>query len=205
MGYDFEKTHELILASAKEHFMDKGFSGASIRQICKEAGVTNGAFYSHFASKEDLFAKIVDPVLNGFNDLYSEEGTGYEKISSVKEFERMLVSTFRSEERMISYLYEHADIFRLILTAGQGTEYEDLPGKIAAMESEWTFSFLKDNSKYIKRTENISEGIVNRISRFVVDSVFESFLEGKTKEETVRQSNIASEFCINGLKKILGF
>ena len=41
--------------------MDKGFSGASIRQICKDAGVTNGAFYAHLASKEDLFDKIVRP------------------------------------------------------------------------------------------------------------------------------------------------
>ena len=46
MGYDFEKTHKLILESAKNHFAQNGFEGASIRQICKDAGVTNGAFYS---------------------------------------------------------------------------------------------------------------------------------------------------------------
>lgn len=70
MGYDFEKTHELILKSAMSGFIRNGFSGTSIRQICKDAGVTNGAFYSHFESKEDLFGKLVDPALSGLMNKY---------------------------------------------------------------------------------------------------------------------------------------
>ena len=33
-------------------FLDKGFQGASLRQIVKNAGVTTGAFYGYFSSKE---------------------------------------------------------------------------------------------------------------------------------------------------------
>ena len=42
-------------------FLDKGFLGASLRQIVKNAGVTTGAFYGYFSSKEALFASIVEP------------------------------------------------------------------------------------------------------------------------------------------------
>ena len=42
-------------------FLDKGFQGASLRQIVKNAGVTTGAFYGYFSSKEALFASIVEP------------------------------------------------------------------------------------------------------------------------------------------------
>ena len=204
MGYDFDKTHELILKSAMESFMQNGFSGASIRQICKDAGVTNGAFYSHFTSKEDLFAKLVDPALSGLMKEYEEDSGRYKKIRTAKEFETVLKQSFESDRVMIHYIYENAEAFRLILTAGAGTEYEDLPDKIAARESEWTVSFLEGCRSFIKKPENISDGLIKRISGFVVDTVFASFMEGNTEEETLRQVRLASEFCITGLKEVLG-
>ena len=50
-----------ILLAAMEEFSDKGFLGASLRQIVKKAGVTTGAFYGYFSSKEALFAALVEP------------------------------------------------------------------------------------------------------------------------------------------------
>ena len=50
-----------ILLASMEEFSDKGFLGASLRQIVKKAGVTTGAFYGYFSSKEALFAALVEP------------------------------------------------------------------------------------------------------------------------------------------------
>ena len=54
-------TLEKIQEAAMSEFLDKGFLGASLRQIVKNAGVTTGAFYGYFSSKEALFASIVEP------------------------------------------------------------------------------------------------------------------------------------------------
>ena len=54
-------TLERIQQAAMEEFTEKGFQGASLRQIVKQAGVTTGAFYGYFSSKEALFASIVEP------------------------------------------------------------------------------------------------------------------------------------------------
>ena len=54
-------TLEKIQQAAMEEFSEKGFQGASLRQIVKQAGVTTGAFYGYFSSKEALFASIVEP------------------------------------------------------------------------------------------------------------------------------------------------
>ena len=61
MSRDFQQTHENLLACAKEHFLENGFERASIREICKAAHVTNGAFYNHFEDKEALFGALVEP------------------------------------------------------------------------------------------------------------------------------------------------
>ena len=54
-------TLEQIQQAAVQEFLDKGFLGSSLRQIVKNAGVTTGAFYGYFSSKEALFASIVEP------------------------------------------------------------------------------------------------------------------------------------------------
>ena len=48
-----------MLAAAKRLFVDRGFGGTSLRDIAAEAGYTQGAFYSNFASKEELFVELM--------------------------------------------------------------------------------------------------------------------------------------------------
>lgn len=48
-----------IQKAAKKEFLEKGFKSASLRNIVKEAGVTTGAFYGYYRSKEALFDAIV--------------------------------------------------------------------------------------------------------------------------------------------------
>lgn len=58
------KTEQAILQAALELMRQRDFEQVSIRDICREAGITTGAFYHHFSSKEDLlrrgFAQLDD-------------------------------------------------------------------------------------------------------------------------------------------------
>lgn len=48
-----------IHAAAKEEILNKGFLSASLRSIVKAAGVTTGAIYGYYNSKEELFGALV--------------------------------------------------------------------------------------------------------------------------------------------------
>lgn len=50
-----DKTKDLILDSARRHFCDKGYEGASVRDICCEAGANVSAIKYHFGGKEGLY------------------------------------------------------------------------------------------------------------------------------------------------------
>jgi TetR/AcrR family transcriptional regulator, transcriptional repressor for nem operon len=52
-----EKHRKRILDRAGELFREKGFDGVSVADIMKAAGLTHGAFYGHFSSKDQLIAE----------------------------------------------------------------------------------------------------------------------------------------------------
>ena len=53
-------TRAALLRSASRSICEHGMHGASIDRIAEEAGYTKGAFYAHFASKEELFLVMLD-------------------------------------------------------------------------------------------------------------------------------------------------
>jgi AcrR family transcriptional regulator len=55
-----ERTRNAILDAAAEAFEAHGFAGASLSDILTRAGVTKGALYFHFASKDELAKALVD-------------------------------------------------------------------------------------------------------------------------------------------------
>lgn len=54
-----EQTHKRIVAAAERSFKKNGYSGVGIDGLAKEAGVTSGAFYGHFKSKQDAFSEAI--------------------------------------------------------------------------------------------------------------------------------------------------
>ena len=51
------RNRERILDTAAQLFRQRGFEGIGIADLMKEAGLTHGGFYGHFASKDDLIAQ----------------------------------------------------------------------------------------------------------------------------------------------------
>jgi TetR/AcrR family transcriptional regulator, transcriptional repressor for nem operon len=52
-------TRQRILQAAGRRFKEDGIDGAGVAAVMSDAGLTNGAFYAHFASKEDLVANVL--------------------------------------------------------------------------------------------------------------------------------------------------
>lgn len=53
-------TRQRLLTAASAVIAERGVHGASVEAICEEAGFTRGAFYSNFASKEDLLNALIE-------------------------------------------------------------------------------------------------------------------------------------------------
>lgn len=54
------ETKAKIFAAAKHILQKKGYEQLSIKNICEEAGVSNGSFYHHFKTKDDLLSYYIE-------------------------------------------------------------------------------------------------------------------------------------------------
>ncbi|MDO5377890.1 MAG: helix-turn-helix domain-containing protein [Clostridia bacterium] len=63
-----ESSKKRLLSVADRLFVTYGFQSVSINDICREAGLTKGAFYYHFSSKDDLYRQLFIPQLDAYLD-----------------------------------------------------------------------------------------------------------------------------------------
>ena len=54
------ETKEKIFKAAKRILQKGGYEELSIKNICEEAGVSNGSFYHHFKTKDDLLSYYIE-------------------------------------------------------------------------------------------------------------------------------------------------
>jgi AcrR family transcriptional regulator len=59
-----EATRQKIVSSATRLFSLNGYDGTGVAEICEAAGVSKGAFYHHFPSKQDVFQTILNEWLD---------------------------------------------------------------------------------------------------------------------------------------------
>ena len=57
-----EETVRKILDTAERLFVEKGYDRASLQDIIRATGLSKGAIYHHFASKEDIFYAVCDRI-----------------------------------------------------------------------------------------------------------------------------------------------
>jgi AcrR family transcriptional regulator len=62
-----EETRSHILQSALTLFSKNGYDATSVAEICQAAGVSKGAFYHHFASKQAVFQSLLEGWLTSLN------------------------------------------------------------------------------------------------------------------------------------------
>ena len=84
-----EKTKRQILEAGLKVFATKGYHGASIADIAKEAGVSKGLAYNYFGSKKDLAEAVllrIGAVLSDFDKMFEEIKDPYEMLAMTIKF-----------------------------------------------------------------------------------------------------------------------
>lgn len=123
---DNKATREKLLACARKEFLEKGYMKASLRSICKNAGVTTGALYFFFQNKQDLLSAIVEGTLKDLMDMIQSHFSMEIDTDAEMAVRGDASEDIRSAKEIVHYLYQHYDIMRILLTKSQGSAYETI-------------------------------------------------------------------------------
>lgn len=118
-----QTTLNLILSAAMQEFLEKGFKSASLRNIVKTAGVTTGAFYGYYNSKEDLLEALIGEQYDFLLDCFCRAQKEFAEIPPEEQPDNLTDISGECMYEMLLYAYEHLNEFKLILCRSEGTRF----------------------------------------------------------------------------------
>ncbi len=115
------KSKIALLRAAEDVFAERGVAGAKVEDIAKSAGLSKGAFYLHFESKEAALKQIVEAWLARCSTLFGAPG---EYVDTPSDAEALVDFCIERDVRIYEFLWQTRLTMRIIRSC-QG-EYEYL-------------------------------------------------------------------------------
>ena len=194
-------TLDAILSAAKKEFSEKGFQSASLRKIVKDAGVTTGAFYGYYKSKEELF----DALVGEFYDMFKKVQGDFQKLSPKEQREKMENEAGSGMREMLDYCYAGKEKFKLILCSSEGTKYENLIHEMGEIEVDATHKFAYTMQKLGYPEYEIDPTLEHMLVSGLFSAFFEVIIHDIPYKDAVKYTEELRAFYSAGWKKIMGF
>ena len=197
-------TLEKIQEAALGEFLDKGFLGASLRQIVKNAGVTTGAFYGYFSSKEALFNAIVEPHAAALMGRYMEAQTTFAELPEEEQPSHMGLESSEYIHWMVDYICRHREPVKLLLCRSEGTGYEHFVHNMVEMEVEYTIKYMEVLRRLGRNIPELDEQMCHIIASGMFNGVFEIVLHDMPRDKALRYVDQLRDFYTAGWLKLMG-
>lgn len=197
-------TQQSILDAGLREFLAKGFLGASLRSIVKAAGVTTGAFYGYYASKEALFEALVSEPYGALMEQFHQAQAAFAGLPPEEQPCHLSDIPGDCMDRMVGYIYEHFEAFKLLVCCAEGTPYEQMIHKLSEIEAEYTHRFFF----VLRRLGTPVREIDPQLEHLLISGLFSSFFEivahDMSQRQAMRYVRELREFYTAGWQKIMG-
>lgn len=203
MPRDKTENHEKIVAAAFKEFLDYGFQEASMRRIASACGMSASGLYKHFSSKEDMFAALVDPAIDGLMSLHHEIESDYFEELGTKDSGSLWVDLGETVSTM-AYIYEHFDEFKLIVCKSQGTKYEGFTHNIAEFEENSTIRYMKAIREKGIASNEVDKKELHLLVTANVEAVFQAVIHDFSRKEAMHYAETLEKFYLPAWKALFG-
>lgn len=163
------RTAKKIQKAAMEEFHKQGFEGASLRQIVKKAGVTTGAFYGYYKSKEELFDSFVEESARELQDLISS--SFYQFFKNITADAGVSYYDASMMPQLVDFILERKLECDLLFRKSKGTRYESFVSDIIKNHQERLEKHINKLHRRGIKTNPVSL-VLNRL---IVKKMYETF------------------------------
>lgn len=192
------------MACAKKHFLEFGFERASIREICKDANVTNCAFYNHFNDKEALFGALVESVVQTIQNIYSESVNKHFELAKTDDLKSLWKLSENTIIQLIEYIYENFDVFRLLLMCSSGTKYANFLDDLVRSDVRETIKLIAELKVRCIPVNDLDEDEWHMLVHSYYASIAEIVMHNYPKQAALKYAHTLSVFFSSGWQTVLG-
>ena len=186
-----------------EEFLEKGFLEASLRQIVKHAGVTTGAFYGYFSSKQALFASIVEPHAAKMMSRYVDAHIAFSELPAEKHPEHMSVESDSYIHWLVDYICENRKPVKLLICRAEGTGYENFIHDMVEIEVDSTFKYFETLRGLGKDIPELTPSLCHLIASGMLGGIFEIVIHDIPREQAMRDVEQLQAFYTAGWLKLM--
>lgn len=151
-------TRTRLLEAAARVYAARGFAGATLDDVAEEAGLTKGAVYGHFGSKDNLLVALMDEYV---------AAKVSEQVGLFDRDETTWKRPFVGSDRFIGELDESADAFRLLIefwlaaTRDEALRERFAPGVDALRQMFAGFVAKSADDAGIEKTPGVGHNMAN--------------------------------------------
>lgn len=182
-----------LLESARKHFREKGFLGAQLSDICKDAGVTTGAIYNRYKGKEGLFEAVVKDTVDSMNSILEEAKTVDPNKLSDKELIGVWDNTEENTRLWNKRLMDMKDGLELVLKCSEGTKYSHFHEQWLEKMSDIDYDYLKALQKRKLADEKISRKELRVIVTALWQLYTEPIIHGMSDKEIEHHCKVVGD------------
>lgn len=130
------KAKIMLLRAAEEVFAEKGLAGAKVEEIARRGGVSKGAFYLHFESKEAALKQLVESFLARCQSFFAPP-SAYPGLP--EDPSDLLDFTLERDVQIFEFLWQNRAFLRILPTCQGDYDYlvNAFRAEMAAVTREW--------------------------------------------------------------------
>lgn len=195
---DNKETRKHLLECAKKEFLEKGYMKASLRNICKEAGVTTGALYFFFKDKEDLFGALVEgPLRQLYMAMEEHYATELHIGDQAAQLNPECYGDLEASRQIVQHMYAYRDAFLLLLTKAQGSRFENCTEEIVDI-SEQQYRRLCDTVTNAAGKPRVDDYMTHWMAHIMVDTFSHLFLHEPEESVALKHVDDLTRYLIRG-------
>ena len=201
----YELTHKNNVDSGIKHFLKYGYERSNLRKICKDAGVTTGAFYRHFEDKEDLFISLVQPLAEDILSFYAKfEKKSFESLDK-NHTEKLAEINVNGSIESALYMFQRKEIFELLFYKAYGTKYDNFVEKLVELEDQNRKKAIQVFSDKTGKEIDIPDEAIHLLDHSYINALCEIVVHSKSENEVRTNADIVAKFFNEGWRKLRGF
>ena len=202
MSTKAEDTQKNILNTARKHFLKDGLTGASLRNIVKDAGLTTGAFYKYYPTKEALFDALTDPYMEHIYQIYDQIVEEFEKLSASDQTRNMSYTSSDGMERMDDYIYDQYDNFKLLLRCSDNEKYGDMIHNLVGREMRSSKQYVDEMHRAGINVPDISDSLCHMIYSGFFSAIFQIIEHDMDRETAIENVGKLKKFYTGGWERL---